>query len=330
MAAVKVYLPTFRRHKLLPRALGSLRDQTFKDWICEVHNDDPEDSFPAQLVASAGDPRIQTVNHRKRLGGAATMNAFYAPVVENFVSILEDDNWWEPQFLAEMVAAAERNPHATVFWANMKLWQEREDGSFADTGKTTYSVEGPAYEEFPWPHRRQVLGAIHSNGACLIRARPGGDYRIPEVPFSVIEMFRERIFPQPLVLVRKPLANFSMTLATERARDGAAWAEATAALAATFINKAGWNDKEARVALDSGRRKSPPSTNAFLNAALVDRSCRMFFRLATTREIVRWVAGLVRRPRVLLSLLFSKRSHAEWWSFLREHTGQRFAEARFR
>lgn len=46
MAICRVYLCTYRRNNLLSRALNSLLAQTFKDWVCELHNDDPEDSFP--------------------------------------------------------------------------------------------------------------------------------------------------------------------------------------------------------------------------------------------------------------------------------------------
>ena len=69
MARVRIYLPTYRRPALLPRALASLRAQTFTDWVCELHNDDPEDPAPGQLLAGLGDPRITLVTHKRNLGG---------------------------------------------------------------------------------------------------------------------------------------------------------------------------------------------------------------------------------------------------------------------
>jgi len=328
MSTVKVFVPTYRRHQLLPRALRSLREQTFRDWCCEVHNDAPDDEFPRQLVAQLNDPRIKLVNHAKRLGGAGTMNAFYEPAEEPFVSILEDDNWWEPDFLSEMILAAERNPHVTVFWANMKMWQESMDGSFAFTGRTTYPEEGSAYEEFWWPDERQIMGAVHSNGACLIRSAPCGDYRVPPVPFATIEAFRERMFPQPLMLVRQPLANFSITLATERAGDGIAYGEASAVLLATFFCAAGWPKKEMAAAFEAGRHRSPPATNVFLSAALLESRATFFLQLASLGELLKWVAGLVRRPSMLVRLLCSKRLRCDWWEFSLKHTRARFNETR--
>ena len=43
MTAIRVYLLTCRRPELLRRALRSLVAQTFTDWVCEVHNDAPDD-----------------------------------------------------------------------------------------------------------------------------------------------------------------------------------------------------------------------------------------------------------------------------------------------
>ena len=101
MAAIRVFLLTCRRPALLRRALDSLRAQTFADWICELHNDAPEDDFPRSLVSEIGDPRITLHHHARNWGPVAAFNHAYAGGPEPFLAILEDDNWWEPAFLAE-------------------------------------------------------------------------------------------------------------------------------------------------------------------------------------------------------------------------------------
>src|SRR5687768_20382 len=95
-ADVRVYLFTYRRNHLLPRALDSLLAQTHRGWVCELHNDDPNDPFPGELVARINDPRITYVRHETNLGPTRTFNHAFRPVAEPFVSLLEDDNWWEP------------------------------------------------------------------------------------------------------------------------------------------------------------------------------------------------------------------------------------------
>src|SRR5262245_17316131 len=115
-ASVRVFVPTYRRPSLLPRALDSLRAQTFADWTCEVHNDDPGDRFPAELVRVLRDPRIELRCHERMLGAVATFNLLYRPTAEPFSSLLEDDNWWEADFLDTMVREMRARPDVTVAW----------------------------------------------------------------------------------------------------------------------------------------------------------------------------------------------------------------------
>ncbi len=256
------------------------------------------------------------------------MNTFYSPAEEEFISILEDDNWWEPTFLEEMLKAAQTFPSYSVFWANMRIWKEGPEGTFADTGKTIHPQSGKGlYEEIVWSDDRQVMGAVHSNGACLIRSGTQNDYRIPKVPFATIEMFRERCFPHPLVLVRKPLANFSVTLRSERKNDLLVeWGEATAVLAAAFFQYAPWSRERIRGYFEAGRKNRPPTTGTLLNAAIIEPKLRFLFRIVTGKEILKWAASLCKRPTLIFRLKFSRKLRPEWWVFLDKHTKIRFSE----
>src|SRR5437868_6306970 len=125
---VRVFVPTFRRGLLLERALESLRGQYFSDWVCEVHNDDPTDTFPEELVRRIGDCRIELRQHSVNLGATRTFNLFFCQTLEPFLSILEDDNWWAPEFLEKMIEALSSYPEVTLSWCNQKIWQELPDG----------------------------------------------------------------------------------------------------------------------------------------------------------------------------------------------------------
>src|SRR6266404_5854354 len=71
---VRVFVPTCRREHLLRRALTSLRAQTFQNWVCEVHNDDPGDDAPGSIVAALAAPRITLSQHQRNLGGTESFN----------------------------------------------------------------------------------------------------------------------------------------------------------------------------------------------------------------------------------------------------------------
>jgi len=210
-ADVRVYLFTYRRNHLLPRALQSLLAQTHQNWICELHNDDPADAVPAELVARLADPRLRYVPHRANLGPTATFNLAFKPIAEPFISILEDDNWWEPGLLARLLAAMADHHDAAVTWSNMWLWQEEADGTWSRQA-TIWPVTGGPVTVFRERQPKQVCGALHSNGAMLVRSDRAAAYVVPEsVPFMAMESVRDRLFPLPMVLVHEPLANFAIT-----------------------------------------------------------------------------------------------------------------------
>lgn len=324
MAQVKVFVPTYRRPTMLRRALESLRAQTFQDWICEVHNDDPGDDRPVQVIREPGDNRIQLVQHENNLGGTATFNLFFRGCTEPFYTVLEDDNWWEPAFLEEMLRLAAEFPKAVIFSANMRLWREMPDGTFCDTGRFAREEQPITGEArlVNWGHTHQASGAWHSHSATLMRCTPGQDFRTPQVPISATEIFRERAFPHPLVVTPKQLANFTITQTTARTSDVAEWAEVQAALVATFaqvskgVHQALW---------DSARSKSPSGAPTLIWAGLLDGNCRSLLREATLSEWLAVLRGALRRPGLVWRLLNSRRQHGDWWEYLERNTRERWA-----
>lgn len=325
MPAVRIFLPTYRRPHLLPRAVASLLAQTFTDWICELHNDDPADSAPGELVARLGDPRIAYRRHERNLGGVATFNLFFRAQAEPFYTMLEDDNAWEPGFLASMLAVAHARPEATVFWCNQRLWAETDSG-VRDLGTCVHSEDNTTPQRISWGQPGQFFGALHANGACLIRSRPGQDYTTPAVPFSLIEAFRERMFPHPMVYVPNALAHFTHTRTTARSDDRGAWAVAQTMLAATFLKHAG--PAALATAWERAENQTPPATGTLLLAALIEPTCRPLWRRAPLAAKLKLLRGVARRPRVFGRVLRSRRRHADWWDFLDRHTAARFAESR--
>ncbi|MDX6766273.1 MAG: glycosyltransferase family A protein [Candidatus Methylacidiphilales bacterium] len=330
---VQVYVPTFRRPHLLQRALDSLRAQTFTQWAAEVHNDDPSDPLPSRIVSELGDPRIRMDVHPRNLGGTATFNLFFQGSPAPFYSMLEDDNWWEPDFLRSMLDAAEAHPEVVVFWANMRIWKEEVEGAFTDTGTTTWPIEdgsGP-HSLMSWGRPLQSIGALHSQSALLLRSRPGDDWRTPDVPIAVVEVFRERMFPHPLVLVNTPKAHFSLTRTTARSFDRAEWAEMQAMLAATFVRQSVKRFPRQTETLEHlwawAVSQKPPCTAPLLLAALYTPAAFFFWHRESPLRLARLLVTLFLRPRLLWRLVRSPSAHRDWWDFLDHHTAARFAES---
>jgi glycosyltransferase involved in cell wall biosynthesis len=213
---VRVYLLTYQRNHLLPRALNSLLAQTYTNWICEVHNDDPSDPFPERLVVETNDPRVSYRAHARNLGPIANFNHVFQPVAEKFVSLLEDDNWWEPRLLERLLAAITPFPSINIAWANAHIWRETAAGDWQREG-TIWPVGDTPVTIFETPSPCQACRMLHSQGAMILRVTPETMVPTPPAtPLVAIEPVRERVYGSRLLLVREALSNFAITVKTAR------------------------------------------------------------------------------------------------------------------
>ena len=329
MPCCRVYLCTYRRNHLLPRALESLLRQEFQDWVCEVHNDDPGDPYPRALVREVGDPRLTIVDHEVNLGPIRTFNLAFQDVIEPFVSILEDDNWWQPNFLRVMLDLMHRYPDVRLAWANMRVWRESEHGSWIDTGKTTWDrAPGSSPEMYSFPHVRQLGGALHSNGAMVVRTGGLARFRVPDQTTLVaIEPVRERALSSPMLLMPEPLANFSLTQVSSQSKDDSTWIHARAMLAASFLKHVPMKPEVARQIWHLARTSAPRSTNDLVIASLFFRGARCALRYAKPSDVAMLSASFIRHPGRSARLFRKMAREREVWNFLDSMTQRSIREA---
>ena len=326
MAICRVYLPTFRRPQLLQRAVDSLLQQTFQDWVCELHNDDPRDSYPGELIQGFGDERIIVVNHPENLGAVRTFNLFFKSIAEPFFALLEDDNWWEPEFLKTMLSLMSLHPGVQISWANMRCWNEEADGSWRDTGRNIWAVDWTEPRLMRWPHSRQMNGALHSNGAMLARSN-FKYFPVPEsINFAAIEPFRERTFAHPLLFLPQQLANFAVTRATARPTDAASWMHAVAVLTGTYLSEIKLSAEELRQVWENARKRSR-STHVLFACAVHFAACREMIRYATVNDWMWSCAYTLRHPLRMYGVLRLFREKKAEEEFLTFHTRRRQTES---
>lgn len=330
MATCRVYLLTYRRHNLLPRALDSLLSQDMHDWICEVHNDDPMDPFPEKLLSEVNDPRLTVVNHAENLGPTRTFNLVFKQVPEPFICLLEDDNWWEPHFLSTMIQNLNNFPEVQVAWANMRLWQENKDGTWLDTRKNIWDCSPEQKSQlFNWGQEQQIMGALHSNGTMVIRSQATERFIIPaETPSSAVEHVRERAFPFPILLVPKVCANFAITQNTSRSKSRVSWAQVQTLLIASFFKHSRMEKERIKQFWLERRVKTARSTNGLFFAALLRSECRNLLLHANLSDWLFFFASSIRRPHIVFKSLQSIKAYPELWDFLDRHTADRAKEAR--
>jgi hypothetical protein len=330
MGTIRVYLLTCRRPHLLRRALRSLLAQTFTDWVCELHNDAPEDGAPASVLAelAQGDARFSYHCHDPAWGAVASFNYCFRAGSEPYASLLEDDNWWEPTLLATLHSALEDEPAVTLAWANMRIWRENEDASWTDTGTTVWPAAAPP-KHFTWPVLLQAFDGLHSNGAMVFR-RPGGvQATVPaSTPFAIIEPVRERALSSRFLLEPQVLANFALTRHTARSPDRTLWVECQLLLAASFFDEvpltpAAWDEL-----LSLCRQARPRRTSLLLLLALAGVQHRAILSRMRPADLLRFAYEFTSSARANIHALSFRKTHADLWTWLRAETAARSAEAR--
>jgi len=326
MAICRIYLFTYKRNYLLPRAVQSLVNQTLKDWICEIHNDGPSDTYPEKYIQSLKDSRFIIKNHPVNLGGTASFNLAFAGCDEKYASILEDDNWWEPVFLEEMTGLMNNKPELDIAWSNMNVWKEGEQNTWTNAGITVWPES--ADQMFTWPQPAQALGALHSIGAMMWRSINAPGYIIPkEVLLDSVELVRERAFKHPVYLHAKPLANFSITNTTNRSTESWKWTACQVMQLSSMVMASDQKKELFKHLLTNHQgKKSGTIVNFFLANLfyIKDGSLYQYFYLHDWLTCSRW---LISNNFKLLKLKKHLKAQAAVYDFLLTNTRQRFKES---
>jgi len=110
---ITTIIPTYRRPKLLRRAILSVLNQSYQNFqICVYDNASGDET--AQLVTELAqrDTRVKYHCHPKNIGAAANFNYGIEQVKTPFFSLLSDDDVVLPNFYTETLSGFEKYPDA--------------------------------------------------------------------------------------------------------------------------------------------------------------------------------------------------------------------------
>ena len=318
--SVRICVVTYRRPALLERALRSLIAQTRPDWIAEVLNDDPSDSRPAELIAQIADSRISLALPLCHRGAAANFNQAFQHDPAPYAALLEDDNWWEPEFLETLIAALEQRPRIQIACSNERIWREQHDGTWQNTGRTIWPIASQSVE-FPFRWTDKCGSARICNSAILFRTHLANAWRTPDdLPVDVTEHFRERVLPHPILLIPRPLVNYAETIQTHRAVGHGIWSEFQVILIGSVFETIQSTRRQSLAAelWADVRRHRPQTATSLLYASLAIPSARSLLYSARPAELFRFLLTIIRRPLIALQILRAPNRRASAWRFLCE------------
>lgn len=242
--AVDVGLPAYCRPQFIGEAIESVCAQTHTNWRLVVSENGPGGGEVEAVVrAYTGDARISYVATGKNLGAAANWTRLIQTGSAPYVTLIQDDDAWEPGFLARRVAfLAEHQACGFVFSGERRMDGEGREIAVERTRSLpikdisevlTEGVYAPR-EFFPAMYRHQ-LGGIHtpsiasggvmSRRSALEAVGPFFDDSNPDLYWDVDLYMRMALrFPTGFLAVRDVLQRLHHpSITSDSPFDGERW-----------------------------------------------------------------------------------------------------------
>lgn len=124
---VSVVLPTYNRARTLPRAIGSVLSQDYRNIELLVVDDGSKDNT-AEVMAAITDPRVRYVPLPKNGGASHARNAGMAEARGDFIAFQDSDDEWLAGKLRRMVdvALAAGESAVTVFHPKLVVGKDEK------------------------------------------------------------------------------------------------------------------------------------------------------------------------------------------------------------
>lgn len=103
MPEVSIITPVFNSSKFLEETIASVLNQTFTDWEWMITDDKSTDKS-VEIIQKIKDSRIQLILSDKNGGAGHARNLSLKQASGRFITFLDADDFWEPNFLEEMIS----------------------------------------------------------------------------------------------------------------------------------------------------------------------------------------------------------------------------------
>ena len=124
---VSVSLPVFNGERYLAQAIGSILDQTYRDFELII-SDNASTDRTEELCRSfeARDRRIRYVRQPRNIGASPNFNICYELASGEYFKWAAHDDYLEPEYLAQCVEALDANPDAVLCQSLVRLIDDHD------------------------------------------------------------------------------------------------------------------------------------------------------------------------------------------------------------
>jgi glycosyltransferase involved in cell wall biosynthesis len=180
--AVDVGLPAYCRPQYIAQTIESVCAQTYTNWRLVVSENGPGGGeVEAAVRPYTGDPRIRYSATGRNIGAAANWTRLINIGSAPYITLIQDDDAWDPGFLAARVGFLERNPSCAFVFSGERMTdgdgraiavEHTRSLPIRDVSEVLAEGVYTPEEFFPAMYRHQ-LGGIHtptiSSGGVMSR-----------------------------------------------------------------------------------------------------------------------------------------------------------------
>lgn len=136
---VSIIMPSYNASAYLDQALQSVLGQTFQAWELLVVDDCSQDNSVALLQRYASqDSRIKVFPQKSNNGPATSRNIGIEEAQGRYITFLDSDDFWEPEFLASSLKFLEERKIEFCFASYHRI---TEEGTYIDYFKVPQKVD---------------------------------------------------------------------------------------------------------------------------------------------------------------------------------------------
>lgn len=167
---VDIGMPAYRRPHFIGEAIESVLAQTYTNWRLVVSENGPGGGeVEAAVRQYTSDPRVRYVTTGRNIGPAANWTRVLQAGTAPYFTMLQDDDKWDPDFLARRVEFLESHPSCGFVYSGER-WID-QNGREIDEGTDIAEIlEEGVYSprEYIQSLYRHKLGGINTPSICTL------------------------------------------------------------------------------------------------------------------------------------------------------------------
>ena len=128
---ITVIIPTYKRAKYIDRAIKSVLDQSYQGFEIIVVDDNSEGTIERHQLEQkmkkyANNPKVKYIKHKKNLNGAAARNTGIKEAKGEYITFLDDDDYYLPNRFEVLIKKLEENKEYNAIYSSLIITKNKK------------------------------------------------------------------------------------------------------------------------------------------------------------------------------------------------------------